>query len=448
MLTNGYDYVFSLSRDEVNTILNDNLKDKEIQLEYQTTDADSGTQVVLHFQLSPWKIVAGGGGKLVNFSLPVKQGYMSLEGGALPSNSYDLTGIALVIQVELGWLGAGDELQTEGSGDVDRLIFDPRSNVKNPGYVSPVAILDADGQLDTIGKGVLNAVLVNALVANKDKLQYILANVNPEPANTSSWLKPYKWQYFNVDSKAGPSALAFLCQLSDKPFPAQATFDADNLSAADNSLVLISQPVFFDHVVLPAVRSAFPGGAFTASVGVGEQVTITNQGEFDLGRVTAYQFSLHTSDSGNGLRIAASGGGSLKFFFGLGSLPHAHYHWSVTAVNPLQYSNGKISFVKDAKPAITHDHNMHWYDWALIAAVGITSTSGLVSAIVDGINDWYDNSEAMGLNNINNAIQASAIDSVVNLTDLIDWNKPGESFQPTTAGLQTSLFVRGNLSSH
>ena len=291
----------------------------------------------------------------------------------------------------------------------------------------------------------LASTVTSALIANKDRLSYIFANVNPTPDNVSSWLNPFQWQYYCVDSKTGPSALCFLCQLSNKAFPPQPTFDANNLDASKNVLLLVSQESFFNNVILPSVQKSFPSGSFSSSINSEETVSISNKGDFNVGQVTTTQFHLTTSNSGNGLAISASGGGPLKFFFGLGNLPDASYSWGITSVNPLQYANSTISFQKDPNPTKTHDQTMYWYDWLILVALGITNIAGLVSAILDGVNNLYDASEGMGIGNINNQIQGSIDGSVTNLSNLISWNNPGESFSPSTAGLEVSLYVRGDL---
>ncbi len=446
MLTNGYDYVFSLSSDEVNSILTENLTNKNIEVKYNTKDPDSGSTITLNFSLFPWQIVPGGSGTLLNMSLPIKAGYMAIEGGALPSGSYDLTNVSVIIQIMLGWLGTGDKQQASGSGGTNHLVFSPTTTTKNnPGYISEVAIIDPDKQLNLIAKGILSSVVLNSLIANKDKLKYIFANVELSPANLSSWLTPVKWQYYYVGSKTGPSALCFLCQLSNKSFPPQPTFDAKNLDINNNSLVLISQESFFNNVILPSVEKSFPTGKFTSSTNPEEAVTIKNNGDFNLDKVTTNSFTLTTSNSGNGLAISSSGGGSLKFLFGLAKLPGASYSWSVSSVNPLSYSNNLVSFNKDNSPTIHHDQTIHWYDWVLLVGLGITNIAGLVSAILDSVNDYYDKSADMGVTNINNRIQGSIDGDVINLKNLISWDKQERGFSPTDAGLSVSFYVRGNL---
>ena len=81
MLTNGYDYVFALSREKVNSILSKNLANRDIQIQYSGNDPDSGSMIAVNCSLSPWQLVPGGGGTLLNFELPISSGPLSITGG-------------------------------------------------------------------------------------------------------------------------------------------------------------------------------------------------------------------------------------------------------------------------------------------------------------------------------------------------------------------------------
>jgi hypothetical protein len=443
MLTNGYDYIFALSWDAVNSMLASNLQDKDIEIIATEQDSDLGLTITLDLKLAPWQIVAGGGNTLVHLCLPIREGAMQFEGAV--SKSYDLSGVSAIVQVALGWLGAGDQQQESGDGDSNNLVFRPEStDPSSPGGVAFVDIVDPHNVLDTVGKGALRDQIPAALIANRDKLQYIFANINPTPPAVSSWLNPKRWQYYNVYAGSGPSALAFLCQLSDKAFPPQATFDANNLAPDHNTLLLISQEAFFDNVILPSIRATFPSGSFSSSVNAEEEATIQNSGDFTVGNVQASHYTLTTNKEGNGLAIAASGGGPLKFIFGLADLPDASYSWGVASNNPLQYNSGVLSVQQDPNPTISHDQTIQWYDWVLMVVTGITTLSGLVDFITALVTGFYDDSQAMGIGALSGAIQSSIGGSVVNLANLVEWNKSGAQFTPAAAGLSTSLYIRGD----
>jgi Clostridium P-47 protein len=446
MNTYGFDYSFALSADKVNEILSDNLSGVDMEIPYTTQDPDSGSTITLNCKLAPWQIVRGGQNTLLNFNVPIAEGFLSLEGGAI-TGSYDLTGVSVEMQVSLGWMGAGDEQQATGSGDVTKLVFLPNDtkDKNNPGYVAAIQVFDPNRNLDTVSKGILQAYMADALISNRDKLQYIFANVNPTPANVGSWLNPKKWLYYYSETPNGPNALCFLCMLSDAAFPAQPAFDASALSSATNSVLLISQPAFFRNVVVPGVKSSMPGGAFSLNC-PNDQCAVTNDGDFNVGTVTLTSFTLTVSDDGNGLKTNSGGGGPLKFLFGLADLPGASYSWGDKTNNPLQFSNGMISFKSDPNPILTQDHTIPWLDWVLLVVLGILNVVGLVSMIYDLVNKFDDVVNKVGMGTINDDMQKSVGGTVVNLATLIDWRKDGETFAPTGAGLAGALYVRGNLS--
>lgn len=449
MRTYGYDYAFAVSVDEVNKILADNLKNVDLELTYSGTDPQSGSTIKLDAKMAPWQIIKGGQNSLLRFSMPLSSGQLSIQGPL--SNQYDLSQVTVLIEVTLGWLGSGDTQETTGSGDITKLIFSPTGTQDStqPGYVAVINILDPDNHLDTVGMGLLRTYTINVLVDNQDKINYIFADVFPKPSGVGSWLTPYKWIYYYATGQSY-DALCFLCQLSDKPWPASPAFESSALTDGSNATILISQESFFNNVVLPSIRSAFPGGTFSLSVHSDESCLINSTGDFSVktnqGTITANSFTVTTSDSGNGLKMVASGGGPLKFFFGLGDLPDASYSWSCQNTNALQFSNNNITFLTDSHPITQHDQTIHWYDWLILAAVGITSLPGLISVIVDSINDFSDGVNNVGIGTINSNLGNAVSGSVVNLANLISWStKNGQNFSSTRAGLNGALYVYGNL---
>ncbi|MEZ0487877.1 TULIP family P47-like protein [Fibrella aquatica] len=449
MRTYGYDYAFAVSVDEVNRILTDNLKNVDLELAYSGSDPQSGSTINLTAKMAPWQIVKGGQNTLLRFSMPFESGDLTITGPL--ANHYDLTNVAVVVEVTLGWLGSSDSQETQGSGSLTQLVFAPTGTADpaQAGYVAFVAILDPDKRLDTVGSGLLRSYTVAILVENRAKINYIFADVFPKPSGVSSWLAPYKWIYYYATGQAY-DALCFLCQLSDKPWPATPKFESSALTTNNNAIILISQASFFDQVVLPGIRKAFPGGTFSLAVQADESCVISNSGSFSIstsaGTITADSLKLTTSDAGNGLKTVASGGGPLKFFFGLGDLPDASYSWSCQNTNALQFANNNVTFLSDPQPVTHHDQTIYWYDWVILVAVGITSLPGLISVIVDSINDFSDGVNNVGIGNINANLSGAVSGSVVNLANLVDWSTKNEQhFLPATAGLDGVLYVYGNL---
>lgn len=449
MRTYGYDCAIALSVAEVNKILDAFLSGIDIELKYTGQDKQSGSTITLDAKCSPWQIISGGQNNLLRFSVPFSDGYLSIEGPI--SDSYDLTNVTVLIEVTLGWLGPGDSQQNQGSGDITRLIFSPTQagDPDNPGYVAVVNILDPDKRLDTVGLGLLRTYTSNILFENRDKINLIFAAAVPKPANLHSWLSPKKWGYYFVTG-AHYDALCFLCMLTDAPLPTNPAFDASALSPGTNCTILVSQASFFGNVLLPNIRSTFSSGVFNLTTDVQEDCTIQNSGDFAVstsgGDITANTFHLTASSGGNGVTSLTSGGGPLKFFFGLGKLPGASYSWSCENTNPLHYANSIITFQKDNNPITHHDQTIKWYDWIILATLGITSLPGLISVIVDAINGFSDQVNDVGMDNINNTISSSVDGSLVNLANLVRWSEKGQVFSVATAGLDGALYVYGELS--
>src|SRR5690349_17341918 len=106
MQTYGFDYVFAVSWVKINEALARNLAGTSIELNYAGQDSGTGSNITLRCRLAPWLITDGGGNTLVRLQLPIAGGSLELAGGAL-QGSYDLTGVSLVVEVSLSWIGAG-----------------------------------------------------------------------------------------------------------------------------------------------------------------------------------------------------------------------------------------------------------------------------------------------------------------------------------------------------
>ncbi len=448
MKTYGYDYCFAISTEEINKILINNLSNLNMEFKYSGHDKQSGSTITLNAKVLPWQIIKGGQNLLLRFSMPFSEGHLSIKGPI--SNNYDLSNVTVLIEVSLGWLGSNNTQETKGSGHITQLIFSPTKTTdpNNPGYVSVVNILDPNKHLDTIGMGLLRNYMIDILFENRKKINYIFANVVPQPKNVASWLNPYEWIYYYSTGKHY-DALCFLCLLSKKSWPATPVFDSTILQEKNNVSILVSQESFFKQVVMPAIRSTFSSGKFSLNVNTEELCTIKNQGDFVVttskGKITANSFKLTTSHSGNGLTSITSGGGSLKFLFGLAKLPGASYSWRCEITNQLKYSNEMISFLSDPHSITHHDQTIHWYDWVLLVAVGITSLPGLIAFIVDSINGFSNQVNDIGIDTINGGIEASVTGSMMNLANLIDWDEQSKKFDPVNAGLDGALSVHGNL---
>ncbi|MBV9787983.1 MAG: TULIP family P47-like protein, partial [Chloroflexi bacterium] len=295
MDTYGYDYSFALTRNTVNEILKLNLANVDMSVVYSSTDPKTGLNVTIQAKLAPWSLMPGGSNKLLRFNMPFTSGTLTIDGLGKPP--YDLTNAAVEIEANLGWLGSAS-VGTQGGGDQTKLVFNFQQSTSpdQHGYVSTVEVTN-NGHLDDLSIGVLHDVMPDVLIQNQANLQYIFANVNPTPANVSNWLAPKSWDYYYTEREQDQfGVLCFLCMLTDAPLPTTPAFDSSILTTSDDAFLLISQPMFLQHIVLPSVQNSFNGSFSLESDATGWK--IVNQSSFNIGNVTANSFVCRPSDSG------------------------------------------------------------------------------------------------------------------------------------------------------
>lgn len=439
MKTYGFDYVYALSIDAVNKILA--RSGIGASVEYYTVDPETGWKINLCAQLGPWRIV-GGSNTLLDIDLPIANGSLKIVDGTHDPH-YDLEGVVATMEISLGWMGAGSSQDATGSGGSTQLVFRPddTKDKNNPGYVATLQIRDPKKHLDSLATGLIRRYMADALVSNKENLKYIFAHVNPFPAGPGSWLQAKKWLYYYFEA-ASTKALCFLCMLSDAAFPDHSAFDPYAFSADSNCVILISQQQFFNQVLLPAVRAAFPGGTFVANC-PNDLCALTNSGSFSAGKLPANHLTAAASSDGSAISISFDGGGPLKFLFGLADLPDASYSWSVQSKNYLSFNGQQIGFW-NTEIQIRHDANVPWYDWVLLAVTGITNIAGLLSFILGLVNQFDDQFQQVGVGSFNANIQSVTGGAAVNLGNLINWQSSG--LTATAGGLSGALYVRANVS--
>jgi len=449
MDTYDYDYSYALTKDKVNEIMSKNLASVSMPLVYTDHDPVTGAITKINVNLGVWSMADGGQNSLVKLNIPIKEGFLSISGLPGVNGSWDMTGVTMLVEVNLGWMGTGDEQELIGEGSLISLVFSPTQDAtsSDPGYVAIITVTDPSLQLTSAAAGMLKQIAQAAFYENRDNLKYIFAGVVPIPSGAATWLRPYKWQYYVASGAI--EALCFLCMLSDVPFPSTPAFDSTALVAGSNAVALISQKAFFTNTLLPAIKTSFPNGSFSVSES-DQHSLISNSGSFNVSvdgdNINTDSFKLWPSDSGNGLQTSSAGGGPLKFLFGWADLPDAFYSWTVKTVNPtsLNLSTGVMTFKDDPSPTTTHDQDIPWYDYIILVGLGLT-LAGLISDIIGAVNDFGDKVNEVGMSNINNAAQSSFDGNVVNVTNLLDWEAQGQSFTLTAGGLDGALFFRGNL---
>ncbi|NDJ57515.1 TULIP family P47-like protein [Enterobacteriaceae bacterium 4M9] len=450
MDTYQYDYSYALTKDKVNDIMRNNLASVTMPIVYTDHDTVTGAITTLNVHLDVWNMADGGQNSLMKLNVPIKDGSLSISNLPGVNGEWDMAGVTLLMEITLGWMGPGNQQELNGEGSLTQLVFSPTQNATpdDPGYVAILTVTDPSSKLTSAAIGMLKQIIQEAFYQNRDNLQYVFAGVVPVPAGTTTWLRPYKWQYYVASGDI--EALCFLSMLDDSPFPATPAFDSTALVPGVNAVALISQNIFFKNTLLPGVQTTFPGGNFSVSQS-NQHSLISNNGSFtvtvDGDDINTNSFSLWPSDAGDGLQTSSAGGGPLTFLFGLANLPDASYSWTTQTVNPLSLdvASGTMTFEQDPNPKSTHDQDIPWYDYIILVGLGLTLV-GLIADITDAINGFGDRVNDVGMSNINNTVQSTLGNHVVNVTDLLNWQANGQSFTLTSGALDGALYFRGNLS--
>lgn len=449
MDTYQYDYSYALTKEKVNDIMRKNLAYVSMPVIYTDHDLITGAITTLNIHLDVWNMADGGQNRLIKLNVPIKDGSLIISNLPGVNGEWNMSGVSLLLEITLGWMDEGNEQKINGGGSLTQLVFSPTRNATpdDPGYVSLVKVIDPTGKLSNAAIGMLKEIIQNAFYENRANLQYVFANLIPLPSGDTTWLRPYKWQYYVASGSI--EALCFLSMLDDKPFPDTPAFDSTVLIPGINAAAIVSQNVFFKYALLAGVETTFPAGKFSVSQS-DLHSRIINNGSFSMkigdDEINTNSFFLAPSESGNGLEAALSGGGPLKFFFGLSDLPDAYYTWTIKTVNPLSLdvTHGTIIFKQDPNPLIDHEQNIPWYDYIILIALGLTF-AGLVSDITSAVNSFGDRINDVGMSNINKELQSAFGTNSVNVTALIDWQANGESFSMTDCALSGALYFRGNL---
>ncbi len=446
MKTYNFDYTYALTIDTVNEILQQNLAQIDLEVSYSSQTTDSN--LTLTGKLAPWSITTGGSNQLLRFNVPFSSGILTVEESTVGTFSYDLTGVVVQIEANLGWLGADSSTNSQGNSDSTGLVFNFQSSdlPGKQGNISAYHVIDTGGKLQQ-AEQILRDIMPDLLVQNKSKLQSIFAQINPTPPNVGSWLAPKCWDYYYAESN-GKGYLCFLCMISDNPLPSALGFDTSifSLSPNANTFFSISREIFLRNVVLPALEQTFSGSSFSVEHLCGNWQLI-NQNNVSIDKLTATSLTCRIDSDGLGLRVTASGGGPLKFLFGLADLPGAYFNWQVGSLYLLQFNAAKqsVTFLPDPNPCKHADHYVPAGAWVLLFLIDILNIVGIASAIYDATDGFISQINNLNVDGVNTSIGQAFGGNPINLANLVDWNRAGWQLTLQTAGLDGDFYIAGNL---
>ena len=209
-------------------------------------------------------------------------------------------------------------------------------------------------------------------------------------------------------SPTGRGFLCFLCMISDNPLPNSLGFDPSIFSPSPNANTFfsISREMFLSNIILPALQQTFSNGSFYVK-NLCENWQLINANNVSIDKLTATMVSCAIDSNGLGLRVTASGGGPLKFLFGLADLPGAYFSWQVGSLYLLQFDATKqtVTFLPDPNPCKHVDHYVPAADWVLLFIIDIVNIAGIASFIYDATEGFINQINNINVDGVNTAIE-------------------------------------------
>ena len=379
MDTFGWDTVYVVNITKANAALA--AHKEQLIISFDTSGID-GLPVSAKGQFSGWEIVEGGSGTILHLKLLISEG--DLEINITQPKSVDLAGVSLVVAVQLKLLPGQISNTQELQFDIERV--GQEGQTPEPGMIVPVA-LQAHGKLDLAEQGLLQAALLDYIVANAQQISFVFATINLVPPQTNSWLTPVRSAYAYANRIGGSGALAILSVTTNRDIsqlPRQV--DATALSLNYDATYVISSEMFLEHVMMPVLPSVFGNGTTPSSFALRDNTIVNTQtirmDGIKEGAITYYPNLTSLAIKTNGSGLASDYRGDVDLKAGISMT------FIVRPDNKVVYNpNTKtIGFQPDPNPSSSTSVDIPWYWWFLgPIARGIMEI--IVRVIADGISN-------------------------------------------------------------
>jgi len=378
----GWDTVTALSVGAVNRALAAN--SNQLIQEFKVSGETFGNSYELQGEFGPWQVVAGGSGSLLRLSVPIATGSIRPGVGAV----VDLAGSTAVLEVSLDLLPTADGRSQHLVFALDRAAT--TGAVPQPGAVTPVSLsapAAATAELGTLGVELVLDGVAQALASDASAVSYVLASVNLVPPTANSWLTPVQSAYVYQEVIGAGSYLAILSTVSSRDIAQlPRTVDPELFSGGGDAAFAISEDLFLEQLIRPALPQVFGGSADASCFGYDPvKHVITAARQFGIAEVkegaiwyTPNVTTLSLGVVGGALAMAVNGTCDLKAGISMD-------FW-VTSQYPMIYqpATARISFGGDPHATSGHSAHIPWWFWAgglLVEAI----TQIVVSVITDSL---------------------------------------------------------------
>jgi hypothetical protein len=437
----GWDVVYACSGDYLNRQLEDDA-DKLIQsFSYEDSDIKvSGT-------FGPWKIVPGGGGRLLQFETPIVKGQATFK--LEDEVTIELDGAVPLVQMQLQLAKGKDQ------SVVQQLVFHCTTAGTKPGDTHPGAVTvvspDTSGKLRAdnpdvsandlkIGADLLKAALTGVFIQNNDQLNLVFAEQLPVPTGeSSSWLKPvvstYAYQQPIDGALGGVAILGMLSETNIDSLPRN--FPTGLLDGTQDFGFMLSGAQFMEHVIQPALPRAFRGNCdagdfrYDSSTGVLGLGRDFNLDSVEVGLIDytpeVQSFSYEIEDSAMSCFVATR--------TDITGLTDAYVTNSVTSKNPATFDpeTRSLSFEPDPHQSTTQDTHIPCWE-KIVGAL----TLGIMNAVIGAVSLAIENAAG----DATSSKTADALGQVA--PGLVTWSGQ-KSLTIDAGGLADNVYMTGVL---
>jgi hypothetical protein len=425
MNTFGWDTVYVVNIAKANNALA--ARKDQLIISFETSEVDQ-IQVKAKGQFSRWEIVEGGSGSILHLKLWIGEG--NLEINLTQPKSVSLVGTSLVVAVQLQLLPSQIQRTEDLRFHITRV--GQQGQPPQPGAIAPVALHDNSGQLTLAERALLQAALLDYIVANAQKISFVFATINLVPPSTNSWLTPVRSAYAYANRIGGSGALAILSVTTNRNI-SNLPLQIDNTALSPNydATYAISSELFLRHVLMPTLPSAFRSGTTLSSFAMRNNAIINTRNigmnGIKYGLTTYYPEITELSIQTNGSGLFSTYKGYVDMYYGI------KMTFSVRTDNKVVFnrSTKTIAFQPDPNPSSSHSVDIPWYLYFLGLIV-----VAVIQILVKVISDDIANSLTRDI--------GEKISIIRNPPTSIQWTET-RALDVQNADIKFAFYMQGNL---
>ncbi len=388
MLTKGWDTISIVKIDAINEDMKSVWKEDKAHFSIDFP----GETGHMEGSFSCFRIISGGGGKILRMELPIQKGTL-----ALGQEKLCLDGMSAVIEVTLSLIPTNEsilQLKTEYNamaGSREEMTDD------KSGWILPITFIDPGGMAGILGQAILDAIC-HFLIENPSQVEQVFAEINFAKGTGPEWARPQKCKYSYLDT--GYLAVLGVCddrEISTLPLD----IDVTGISLGVNSFYVMSGKLVLKNLILPSLLEIYESAE--AECFLCSDNEIHNIWKLYMHRIKsgAIYYKPEIREGGNTARVE-SDSISICFYGDCDMYVGINMSWYSKLVLKAQLKGGYVDFAK-IDHDFTHDEDVPWYLAWIIPIVG-QIIQLVVAIIADDLSDSIEQRSC--------CIEAEGVDAV------------------------------------